>query len=99
MCLGVPGRIEEIKGDDPVFRTGMVSFGGTLREVSLAGVPKAVVGEWVIVHAGFALNTLREEDAMEVFDYLRQIAEFGAKELPREDIYPDDKDIPNKGTQ
>lgn len=100
MCLGVPGRIEEINGDDPLFRTGMVSFGGTLREVSLAGVPGAEVGEWVIVHAGFALNTLREEEAMEVFDYLRQIAEFGAKELPPEGHrYTSDGIIPDTGTK
>ncbi len=81
MCLGVPGRIESIQGDDPVFRTGTVSFGGTLREVSLAGVPAAREGDWVVVHAGFALNVLREEEAEEVFDYLRRISEMGSEEL------------------
>jgi hydrogenase expression/formation protein HypC len=84
MCLGVPGRIEEITGEDPVWRTAGVSFGGTLREVCLAGVPRAVVGDWVIVHAGFALSILREEEAMEVFEYLGQISELGALELPPE---------------
>jgi hydrogenase expression/formation protein HypC len=98
MCLGVPGRVEEISGEDPIFRTATVSFGGTLREVSLAGVPRAEVGDWVIVHAGFALSILREEEAMEVFEYLRQISEMGADELPPEEIAISGNDIPEIGT-
>ena len=82
MCLGVPGRIEEIsENDDPLFTTGSVNFGGVLREVILAGIKDAKVGDWVIVHAGFALNKLNEEEASEVFDYLRQISGFGQIEL------------------
>ncbi len=82
MCLGVPGRIEEIsENDDPLFVTGKVNFGGVLREVILAGIKDAKIGDWVIVHAGFALNRLNEEEASEVFDYLRQISEFGQDEL------------------
>jgi len=85
MCLGVPGRIEEIFGsDDPIFISGNVNFGGVLRKVNLAGIKDAEVGDWVIVHAGFALNKLDEEEAAEVFDYLRQISELGQKELDRE---------------
>lgn len=85
MCLGVPGRIEEISGnDDPVFVTGKVNFGGVLREVCLAGITNAKIGDWVIVHAGFALNRINEEEALEVFDYLRQISEFGRDELGNE---------------
>jgi hydrogenase expression/formation protein HypC len=82
MCLGVPGKIEEIFGcDDPVFQTGRVSFGGVLRDVNLAGIKDPQVGDWVIVHAGFALNKLNEDEASEVFDYLRRISEFGRNEL------------------
>ena len=82
MCLGVPGRIEEIfESDDPLFITGKVNFGGVLREVILAGIEDAKIGDWVIVHAGFALNRLKEEEASEVFDYLRQISELGNIEL------------------
>ncbi|MCK4504725.1 MAG: HypC/HybG/HupF family hydrogenase formation chaperone [Candidatus Aegiribacteria sp.] len=99
MCLGVPGRIEEIsQGDDPIFRTGKVSFGGILRDISLAGVSDAKVGDWVIVHAGFALNKLNEEEACEVFKYLRQISEFGKEEL-KDDRNPlRQKNIPEMGT-
>ena len=86
MCLGVPGRIEEIsENDDPLFVTGKVNFGGVLREVILAGIQDAEIGDWVIVHAGFALNKLNEEEASEVFDYLRQISEFGQNELEDSD--------------
>ncbi len=86
MCLGVPGKIEEIsENDDPVFVTGKVNFGGVLRGVSLAGIKDAHVGDWVIVHAGFALNKLNEEEASEVFEYLRQISEFGRAELEDSD--------------
>lgn len=90
MCLGVPGRIEEIsKNDDTLFVTGKVNFGGVLREVVLAGIKDAKVGDWVIVHAGFALNKLNEEEASEVFDYLKQISEFGRIELEETDDIPD----------
>lgn len=85
MCLGVPGRIETItEGDDPLFVTGKVNFGGVLREVNLAGIKAPAVGDWVIVHAGFALNRLDEDEASEVFDYLRQISEMGKDELGKE---------------
>ncbi len=75
MCLGVPGKLLEVTGDDPLTRMGKVSFGGVMKEVCLAGVPEARVGEYVIVHAGFALNTLDEDEAEEVFAYLQEIAE------------------------
>ena len=75
MCLGVPGKLLEIVGDDPLFRTGTVSFGGVVRAVSLAGLPGAQVGQYVIVHAGFAISTLDEDEAQEVFQYLQQMAE------------------------
>lgn len=99
MCLGVPGRLEEIfQGDDPIFRTGKVSFGGTLRDISLAGVSDAKVGDWVIVHAGFALNKLNEEEACEVFEYLRKISEFGKEELGDNHNTLQQNNIPDKGT-
>ncbi len=86
MCLGVPGRIEEINDEsDPLFVTGKVNFGGVLRKVNLAGIKDPAVGEWVIVHAGFALNKLNEQEAGEVFDYLEQIARQGMEELGPEE--------------
>jgi hydrogenase expression/formation protein HypC len=75
MCLAVPGKILSITGDEPLVRTGRVSFGGIVKEVSLAYVPDARVGDYVIVHVGFAISTLDEAEANRVFDYLQQMDE------------------------
>ena len=75
MCLAIPGKIESISGDDLITRMGRVNFGGVIKEASLAYVPEAKVGEYVIVHAGFALSTVDEEEAQKVFEYLRRMEE------------------------
>ena len=79
MCLAIPGRILIIAGDDPLMRTGRVSFGGIVKEVNLAYTPEADVGDYVIVHVGFAISTLDQTEAHRVFDYLREMGEL--KEL------------------
>jgi hydrogenase expression/formation protein HypC len=73
MCLAIPGEILSISNDDPLGRSGRVSFGGIVKEVNLAFTPEAGVGSYVLVHAGFAIGTLNEDEARQVFDYLRQI--------------------------
>jgi len=75
MCLAIPGKIASISGDDPLMRTGKVDFGGILKEVSLAYVPEAVIGDYVIVHVGFALSRVDEAEAQQVFAYLREMQE------------------------
>ena len=80
MCLGIPGQILSITGDEPLYRMGRVSFGGVIREVSLAYVPEAQVGDYVIVHVGFAISRLDEQEAMQVFEYLREMEELSALE-------------------
>jgi len=77
MCLAIPGKIESISGDDPLTRMGKVNFGGILKDASLAYVPEAEVGDYVIVHVGFALSRLDEAEARKVFDYLKQMEELG----------------------
>ena len=79
MCLAIPGEILEISGDDPLTRMGKVSFGGVTRDINLAYVPEAAVGQYVVVHAGFALSVLDEDEALETISYLEQM-EIG--ELP-----------------
>jgi len=74
MCLAVPGKIISIDNSDPVMITGRVSFGGVIKEINLAFVPQVQVGDYVIVHAGFALNKIDEKEAETVFDYLNQIS-------------------------
>ena len=77
MCLAIPGKIESITGleADVLNIKGKVNFGGILKEVSLAYVPEAKVGDYVIVHVGFALSIVDQEEAMKVFDYLKQMGE------------------------
>ena len=77
MCLAIPGRIESISGDDPLVRMGRVNFGGVLKEACLAYVPEAGVGDYVIVHVGFALSIVDEAEARKVFEYLRQMEALG----------------------
>jgi hydrogenase expression/formation protein HypC len=57
-------------------RCGAVSFGGITKQVSLAYIPEAKVGDYVIVHVGFAISTVDESDAMQTFEYLKQMGEF-----------------------
>jgi hydrogenase expression/formation protein HypC len=75
MCLAVPGKLLSIQGNELLERTGRVSFGGIIKEVNLAYVPEARVGDYVIVHVGFALNTLDEQEAHRVFEYLQELAD------------------------
>ncbi len=80
MCLAVPGKIISIDGTDPVFRSGKVSFGGIHKQVNLAYVPEAKVGDYVLVHVGFAISTIDEAEAEEVFGYLREMGELAELE-------------------
>ena len=85
MCLGVPGQIVEITPDPTGMTMGKVSFGGTLREVCFAYVPEAEVGDYVLVHVGFALHTIDEEEAQEVLAILEQMGEPPEPEGPAAD--------------
>jgi hydrogenase expression/formation protein HypC len=73
MCLAVPGRVLTIDGLDPAFRTGTVDFQGVRRVVNLAFTPEVVLGDFVLVHVGFALTRIDEEEAARTFQYLAQI--------------------------
>lgn len=82
MCLGIPGEVLEI--DEPtesdaadLLAQGTVSFGGVRKRVCLAYVPEAKVGDYVIVHAGFALSVVDPDEAHQVFETLEQIDELG----------------------
>jgi hydrogenase expression/formation protein HypC len=76
MCLAIPGLIQSIAPtDDPITRCGKVNFGGVLREVNLAYTPEAKIGDYVMVHVGFALSIVDAEEAAQVFEYLREMDE------------------------
>ncbi len=82
MCLAIPGKLETITGDDPITRMGRVNFGGVVKEISLAYLPEVKAGEYVIVHAGFALSKVDEDEAAKIFEYLRQMDELADLEAP-----------------
>ena len=84
MCLAVPGRIVTIEGTDPLLRWGRVDFAGVVKQVNLAYVPDARIGDYVLVHVGFAINTIDEHEARQVFEHLRQMGELAELEW-RED--------------
>ena len=73
MCLAVPGKILSISGEDQLTRAAKVSFGGIVKDVSLAYVPEARVDDYVIVHAGFALSRVDEEEALKTFEELSKL--------------------------
>ncbi len=81
MCLAIPGKILSIQGED-FARSAQVSFGGILRDVSLAYVPEAEVGDYVIVHVGFAISLLDEAEATRTYEYLKQMDDLEELEQP-----------------
>jgi len=78
MCLGIPGRITEVT-ENPLLRMGTVDFGGVSREVCLAYVPEAEPGDYVIVHVGFAIGQLDEDEAKATLALLQEMGEVEAE--------------------
>ncbi len=76
MCLAVPGQVLNIEGDQ--LRTATVSFGGVTKSVSLALVPEAEVGDYVIVHVGFAISKLNEEAARRTLEIYADLVASGS---------------------
>ena len=72
MCLGIPGKVVEISGEG-FTRTGRVDFGGIVKEVNLAYVPDIAIGDYTIVHVGFAITQLDEASAQETLRLLREM--------------------------
>lgn len=75
MCLSIPGKITGITKNNSLLM-GMVDFGGVTREVCLDYVPEAQVGQYVLIHVGFAISVLDEEEAVERLDTIRELADF-----------------------
>ena len=85
MCLGVPGRVLRIDPNALGVPSGIVSFGGVRKEVCLAYVPEAKVGDYVLVHVGFAISTIDEAEAAAMFADLQKLGELeglDARESP-----------------
>jgi hydrogenase expression/formation protein HypC len=73
MCLAVPGKVVNVAGTDPAFRSGSVDFCGVRKTVNLAFTPEVQPGDFVLVHVGFAITRIDEEEARRTFQYLKQI--------------------------
>lgn len=74
MCLGVPGKIVEIY-EKGALKMGKVDFGGIFREACLAYVPESKIGDYCVIHVGFAISLLSEQEALETLDLLKQISD------------------------
>ena len=85
MCLAVPGRIVGIdaSADAGPVRTGRADFGGIVKDVNLTCTPEAVVGDYVLVHVGLAISVMDTANALQVFEYLREIESLDAGEPAR----------------
>ena len=83
MCLGVPGKIVEINQDPTGMTMGRVSFGGIVKEVCLAYTPEVAVDDYVVVHVGFAISTIDEDEAHKVFKYLEEMGELAELDVPQ----------------
>jgi hydrogenase expression/formation protein HypC len=82
MCLAVPGRVTRIEPGADGLTMGVVDFGGVAKEVCLACLPDVKVGDYVLVHVGFAINRLDEAEAREVFRALREMGELAPPDVP-----------------
>ena len=78
MCLGIPGKIVEIYEINGL-RMGRIDFGGVKKEACLAYVPEAKVGDYTLIHVGFALNLIDEQEALETLSLLREIDALGSE--------------------
>jgi hydrogenase expression/formation protein HypC len=79
MCLAIPGKILSMSADDPIMRTGRVDFGGVVKEINLAYTPEAALGDYVLIHVGFAITVIDAQEAAKVFEHLERIGEIEAE--------------------
>ena len=89
MCLAIPGRIISIEARDAVLRSGRVDFAGVTKQVNLSYVPEAQVGDFVLVHVGFAIATVDAVEAGKVFEYLAKMGELAELAQAAEDSQPE----------
>ncbi len=81
MCLGIPGKITEIYEVEGL-KMGQLDFSGVTRETCLEYVPEAKVGQYALVHVGFAINVLEEDEAQETLALIREVIAFSETEEP-----------------
>jgi hydrogenase expression/formation protein HypC len=87
MCLGIPGKVVETSREHDVLM-GKVDFGGVFKRVCLDHVPEVVAGQYVIVHVGFALSVVDEDEAKQIFSFLEKMNDLGDLNLGEPDEVP-----------
>ncbi len=84
MCLGVPGKVVEVSTNALGLPQGKVQFGGVVKEVNFCYTPEVQVGDYVVVHVGFAISQIDEEEARKVFAFLQRMGDLEGIDLPEE---------------
>lgn len=84
MCLGIPGEVVAIETEGAL-RTGRVAFGGIEKDVCLEYTPEATLGDYVIVHVGFAISVIDEAEARRTFNYLKELGDLDALDAGGQD--------------
>jgi len=87
MCLGIPGKVVKTYREHDVLM-GKVDFSGVLKQVCLEHVPDVQIGQYVLVHVGFALSKIDEDEAEKVFEFLRGMDQLDELEVPSPDVGP-----------
>ncbi len=90
MCLAIPGKLIEIVDNGDGVRMGRANFGGIVKQICLEYTPEAVVGEYVLVHVGFALGVVDEEEAARTYKALEELQQLGELDVP--DVDDQDED-------
>jgi hydrogenase expression/formation protein HypC len=90
VCLAIPGKILEIK-EEGALRAARVQFGGIVRQVSLDFVPEAMIGDYVMVHVGFALSRVDAEEAERTYQLLASMGLLEGELPPGEDVAPHER--------
>lgn len=82
MCLGVPGKVIDVRGEDGI-RMGTVDFGGITRSACLEYAPEVGIGSWVVIHVGFAISVVDEEEAKRSYELLAEMGNLEDIDLPQ----------------
>jgi len=82
MCLAIPGKLIEISHDPNGIRMGRANFGGIVKQVCLEYTPEATTGDYVLVHVGFALGTVDEEEATRTYRLLQEMDQLAELQIP-----------------
>lgn len=89
MCLAIPGKLIEITPDAQGVRMGKANFGGIVKQVCLEYTPEAVIGDYVLVHVGFALSKVNEEEAARTYQALKELQQLSELDVPDvDDVNP-----------